>query len=176
MKKIAVIVEDYFRDEEFTVPYEALKKGGFDVKVVGPKANLEYKGKFGKAKARADKSFDQVQASEFDGLMIPGGQAPERLRLHPKAVAFVKGFGDQNKPIAAICHGPQLLISANLLRGRKATSYQSIAIDLQNAGADFIDAPVVIDGNLITSRIPEDLPLFCQAMVKAFNSEEVKVP
>lgn len=172
MKKIAIVVESDFQDEEFTEPYKALQENGFQVTIVGPEANKEYKGKHGRGKARTDKSFDQVQASDFDGLVIPGGQTPERLRLHPKAVEFVKAFGRQNKPIAAICHGPQLLISADLLRGRKATSYQAIAIDLKNAGAHFIDAPVVTDGNLITSRTPDDLPQFCEAMTKAFRGEK----
>jgi protease I len=175
MKAVAVLIEEGFEDSEFQKPYEALKKEGFDVTIVGPEKGKIYKGKKGTATATADKSLDEVEAEEFDALMIPGGSAPEKLRLHPKAVSFVKAFGEKGKPIAAICHGPQLLISADLLRGKKATSYASIAVDVKNAGAHFVDAPVVVDGNLVTSRQPSDIPQFCQAMLRLFKGEKVEV-
>ncbi|MCL5056234.1 MAG: type 1 glutamine amidotransferase [Firmicutes bacterium] len=175
MKKIAVLIEEHFEDSEFSEPYETLKKSGFEPVIIAPEAGKEYSGKYGKSKAKSQKSLNEVKAGEFDGLLIPGGQAPEKLRLHPKAASFVKEFGAQGKPIAAICHGPQLLISADLLRGKKATSYESIAIDVKNAGAHFLDEPVVVDGNLITSRKPADIPQFCAAMVKVFKGEKAAV-
>lgn len=174
MKKVAVIVEEGFEDSEFAEPVKALKEAGFQVTIIGPEANRDYKGKRGQATARTDKSFEEVKPADFDALMIPGGQAPEKLRLHPPATPFVKAFGEAGKPIAAICHGPQLLISADLLKGKKATCYEAIAVDVKNAGARYQDAPVVVDGTLVTSRKPADLPQFCQAMVQLFQGEKIR--
>lgn len=173
MKKIAVLIENGFEDSEFSKPYEALKKEGHQVTIIGPEANTDYKGKNGEAKAHSDKSLNEVSAEQFDGLLIPGGHAPEKLRLHEKAIQLVKEFGQQNKPIAAICHGPQLLISADLVRGKKATCYDSIVVDLKNAGAKYENAPVVTDANLVTSRKPDDIPQFNEAMLKLFVGEKV---
>jgi len=171
MKKIAVVIEEGFEDSEFAEPVQALRDNGFDVTVIGPEANKDYQGKRGQVIARTSKSLDDVNAGDFDGLLIPGGHAPEKLRLNKKIVPFIQAFAKANKPIAAICHGPQLLISADLLRGKKATSYESVAIDVKNAGAHFVDAPVVVDGNLITSRKPEDIPQFNKAIILAFSGK-----
>lgn len=176
MKKIAVVVEEGFEDSEFAEPVKALKDKGFEVTVIGPEANKDYKGKRGKAIAHSTQSLDEAKPGDFDGLLIPGGHAPEKLRLNKKTVPFIQGFAKENKPIAAICHGPQLLISANLLRGKKATSYESVAVDVKNAGAHFVDAPVVIDGNLITSRKPDDIPQFNEAVIAAFSGKSSRGP
>jgi protease I len=114
-----------------------------------------------------DKTFDEVTVEEFDLLVIPGGGSPENLRIDDRAVAFTRRFVETGKPVAAICHGPQLLISADVLRGRTVTCVKKIRDDVKNAGATYVDEPLVIDGNLITSRVPADLPQFDEAIARA---------
>lgn len=167
-QRIAVLLTDEFEDSEVSSPIEALREEGMEVVVVSPQAGETYEGKKGDFSIQADLSLDQARAEEFDGLLIPGGASPEALRTEDGAVELVKSFVEQDKPVAAICHGPQLLISADALRGKTMTCVESIAVDMKNAGAKYIDCPVVVDGKLVTSRTPKDLPEFNREMVKLF--------
>ena len=143
-------------------------KGGRNV-VVGSGTQPSYKGKRGKATIKVDIDADKVRAKDFDAVIIPGGYAPDKMRLHQPMIDLVKKAHDLGKVVAAICHGPQLLISADIVRGRRVTSWPSVAIDLKNAGAKWIDEPVVRDMNLITSRKPSDLPVFNRAIIQALG-------
>ncbi|WP_147199977.1 type 1 glutamine amidotransferase domain-containing protein [Pantoea sp. MBD-2R] len=167
-KKIAVLITDEFEDSEFTSPADAYTKAGHQVITIDKKAGVTVTGKQGKAKVKIDKDIDHVNAADFDALLLPGGHSPDSLRGDDRFVNFTKQFVELGKPIFAICHGPQLLISANAVRGRKMTSVKAIAIDLKNAGADFYDKEVVVDNDkLVSSRTPDDLP--------AFNRESLRI-
>ena len=174
MSKIAMLVTEQFEDSEAQQPLDALKKAGHQVEIISPEAGKELRGKKGKVTLKSDLAIKDAKPDNYDALLIPGGHSPEKLRCEPGAVEFVKAFKD--KPIAAICHGPQLLISAEMVKDRKMTCYKSIAIDLKNAGARFEDSALVIDGNLITSRQPDDLPRFCEALVKAVERQPAQRP
>ena len=163
-RKIAIILDDDFEDSEFDVPYRRLKDEGADITIVGLKKGTELTGKNKKVKTRVDAEFDKVNPEDFDVLVIPGGYSPDRLRAYPQAVNFVRQFKD--KVIAAICHGPQILITADMVRGRTMTSWKTVAIDLKNAGANYLDKEVVVDGDMITSRQPSDLDAFVGAIVE----------
>lgn len=167
-QRIAVLLTDKFEDSEASSPIQALREEGMEVVVVAPQAGKTYQGKKGEFSVKADLSIKEARAEDFLGLMIPGGSSPESLRVEDGAVGLVKSFVDQDKPIATICHGPQLLISARALDGKTMTCVNSIAVDMKNAGANYVDQPVVVDGNLVTSRTPEDLPDFNREMVKLF--------
>ncbi|MDR7343527.1 MAG: type 1 glutamine amidotransferase domain-containing protein [Pantoea sp.] len=170
-KKIAVLITDEFEDSEFTSPAEAYTKAGHDVVTIEMEAGKTVTGKQGKAQVKIDKSIDNVSPAEFDALLLPGGHSPDSLRGDDRFVSFTKEFVASGKPIFAICHGPQLLISANGVRGRKMTCVKAIAIDLKNAGADFYDKEVVVDNDkLVTSRTPEDLPAFNQESLRILNN------
>lgn len=169
MKKVAMILTDKFEDSEATSPLNALRDAGCEVSIVSPEAGATLRGKRGEAKLTADLAIKETDPAQFDALVIPGGRSPEQLRLEEGAVKFVEHFVDAQKPIAAICHGPQLLISAGGVRGRKMTCYESVAVDLENAGADYRDEPVVTDGNLVTSRKPDDLEQFNREMIRLFT-------
>lgn len=171
MKKVAILATDDFEDQELKFPYDRLKDAGYKVLIVGPAEGRTIKGKKG-FEITTDLSVESVQATDFDLLLIPGGYSPDKLRINPAAVAFVKQFFAANKPVAAICHGPQLLISAEVVKGRKMTSWASVAVDLKNAGANFVDEAVVIDKNLITSRKPADLPQFVDAIIAKLEEAE----
>lgn len=171
-KRIAVLVEQNFEDVELTQPVEELRAAGATVEIVGP-GNGEYTGKKGTV-VREDLVAANVSAADYDGLVVPGGGAPEKMRMSPDMVRLVKEFNDQGKTIAAVCHGPQLLISADILRGRNATSTPTVAIDVQNAGANWYDEEVVEDGNLITSRKPDDLPAFDRTIIRQLQGERVQ--
>ncbi|WP_423735195.1 type 1 glutamine amidotransferase domain-containing protein [Chitinophaga caseinilytica] len=168
-KKVAVLVANGFEESEFTEPVKALKNAGAAVTVVSLKP--------GKVKAWAEKDWggeyevndtvEKVSSESFDALVLPGGvMNPDLLRVNDDAVRFVKGFVEEAKPIAAICHGPWTLIEAGAVSGRKMTSYPSIKTDLINAGADWQDKEVVTDNGIVTSRSPKDLPAFCAKMVE----------
>jgi len=163
-KKIAVVLENDFEDSEFYVPYNRLKEEGAELTVVGLERGKALKGKSEGYKATVDKSFGEVDAESFDAILIPGGYSPDKLRAHDEALNFVKAF--REKPVFAICHGPQLLISAEMVKGRTMTSWPSVAVDLKNAGAHWVDKAVVVDGNTITSRKPADLEVFVDAAIK----------
>lgn len=171
--RVAILVADGFEEVEMTEPRKALEEAGADVTLVSPAQ--------GKVQAFSDKEMKKsntftvdgplpyTRPETFDALMLPGGvQSPDKLRLIPEAIAFVEHFVGAAKPIAALCHGPWMLINAGGVRGKKMTSWPSLEMDLRNAGAQWSDAPVIVDRNLVTSRKPADLPQFCAKMIEAF--------
>ena len=170
--RIACVLGPGFEDSEFRVPYDRLKEEGYQVDVIGVKAGEELKGYKGKEKVKVEKSIDQVKAEDYDALLIPGGQSPDHLRADRRMVEFVKKFDQAGKPIAAVCHGPQLLIAAHLVKGRTLTAWQTIQDDLRQIGATVKDEPVVRDRNWITSRKPDDLQQFSDAIVEELERSE----
>lgn len=169
-KRIAILAEEGFEDSELVEPLRALRGVGARVIVVGSGSHETYRGKRGKAKVKADIIADKVNGQDFDAIIIPGGYAPDRMRLYQPMIDMVRKAFNSGKLIAAICHGPQLLISADIVRGRRVTSWPSVAIDLKNAGANWVDEPVVQDRNLITARKPADLPRFNKAIIDALQN------
>jgi protease I len=165
-----------FEDSEFRVPYDRLRAAGAKVDVVGVKPGEELKGYRGKETVRADRGIDDVRPDQYGALFIPGGYSPDHLRADDRFVAFVKAFEATGHPIAAVCHGPQLLISAELVRGRTLTAWKTIQGDLRQMGATVKDAPVVIDRNWITSRQPSDLDMFSQALLRALGVSAERAP
>jgi protease I len=161
-KCIAILVDQQYQDLEVWYPYLRFKEAGASVVVVAAEAGAMYPGKYGYPIV-ADRSYDEVKASDFDGVVIPGGYAPDHIRRHAKANAFVREMDAAGKLIACICHGAWVLCSAGILKGRSVTCFFAIKDDAVNAGAHYKDAEVVVDGNLVTSRKPEDLPAFCRA-------------
>ena len=166
-KRVALLVEDKFEDLELTGPLTALRAAGATVTVVGPTAGAQFKGKRGEAVVTSDLAAGAARMKDFDAVVIPGGYAPDKMRMRHAMVDLVRDAMELGKPVAAICHGPQVLISANVLRGRTLTCWPSIAIDVKNAGGLYVDKPVVEDGNLITSRKPDDVPVFSDAILRA---------
>ena len=168
-KRIAILAEQDFEDSELIEPLKAVKEAGAQVFVVGSGSQASYKGKRGRATVKVDIDADKVRAEDFDAIIIPGGYAPDKMRLHQPMIDLVRKAHDLGRVVAAICHGPQLLISADIVRGRRLTSWPSVAIDLKNAGANWVDEPMVKDGNIITSRKPSDLPLFNSTIIRALG-------
>lgn len=166
MGKIAMIIADLFEDSEFRVPYDRLKEAGHEITVIGSEAGKRVEGKQQKEVVTADQGIGDVSADEFDAIVIPGGYSPDKLRMDPRMVAFTSAFFDAGKPVAAVCHGPWMLAEAGIARGRTVTSWPSIKTDLVNAGANWVDRTVVEDGNLITSRKPDDLEAFSDAIIR----------
>lgn len=167
-KRVVMLVEEGFEDSELFGPLQQLQDAGVVVTLVGPFANREYTGKRG-GKLTSGMAAGRVRVSDFDALIVPGGYAPDRMRLRHAMVDLVRDACAADKPVAAICHGPQLLISADVLRDRTVTCWPSIAIDVRNAGGLYVDRPVVQDRNLITSRKPDDVPQFTAALLKALD-------
>ena len=165
-KKTVILVEEMFNDHEFWYPYYRLKEAGAQVVVVGSGSAEEYVGKSG-TRVKPDTRADQVSASEYDGIIIPGGYAPDHMRRYPEMVKLVKDLFETHKVVAAICHAGWMLASARILTGRKVTSFFAIKDDLIHAGAQWVDEEVVVDGKLITSRRPDDLPAFMRAVINA---------
>uniref|UniRef100_A0A7C5U930 Type 1 glutamine amidotransferase n=1 Tax=Caldiarchaeum subterraneum TaxID=311458 RepID=A0A7C5U930_CALS0 len=163
--KAAVLAGPEFEDLELFYPVIRLREEGFEVDVIGPEKKI-YKGKHG-IEIEASKSIDEAKPEEYDCLVIPGGWAPDRLRRDSRVVTFVSKFFNTGKPVAAICHGPQLLISAKVLKGYRLTSAAAVKDDVENAGGIYEDKPVVVDRNLITSRYPSDLHVFVKALISA---------
>ena len=164
-KKVAILVDQMYQEMEVWVPLYRLQEAGVETITVGAEAGKTYPSKLGYP-CVAQKSYDQVSPDDFDGIVVPGGFAPDHIRRHPKANKLVADINAQGKLVAAICHGPWVLCSAHgMLKGRKATSFFAIKDDVVNAGAEWSDAEVVVDGNLVTSRKPEDLPAFCVACI-----------
>lgn len=162
MRRIGILLADLFDEREFLYPYYRLLEAGFSPLVIGPEAK-EYRGKSGLAwKAEVTPK----EAGELQGLLIPGGFAPDYLRRSPEVLALVRGIGEAGKPMGAICHGPWVLISAGLVRGRKVTGFFSIRDDLLNAGGLYQEAGVVVDGPLVTAQGPKDLPAFMAAFLR----------
>ena len=166
-RRVIILAEEGFEDSELMEPLRAMKDAGARVLIVGSGSKKSYKGKRGTAMITADTTADKVKADEFDAVIIPGGYAPDKMRLHQSMIDLVRKAHDEGKIIAAVCHGPQLLISADIVKGRRLTSWPSVAVDLKNAGATWVDEPVVRDGNIITSRKPADLPKFNKAIIEA---------
>lgn len=158
--RIACVLDSGFEDSEFQVPFDALTEAGHDVTVVGLEAAKELSGKKGDVKVSADRGIADVSDSDFDALLIPGGYSPDHLRAHEPMVMFTRAFMQDDRPVLAICHGPQLLITARVVENRRLTAYKTIQDDLRQLGSDVVDEEVVVDRNLVTSRTPEDLPAF----------------
>jgi protease I len=164
-----------YQEMELWYPLYRLQEAGVNVTVVGAKAGETYTSKLGYP-VKTEKSYDEISTRNFDGVIIPGGFAPDHMRRHPKANLFVKQMNDEGKLVAAICHGPWVMCSAHgMLRGRRATSFLAIKDDVVNAGALWEDAEVVVDGNIVTSRKPDDLPAFCKACIEALDRVPVAV-
>lgn len=170
MAKFALVAADGVEDSELQVPYDRLRQEGHQVTIVGLERGKRILGKSGKELVGVDATPAEVKSTDFDAVVIPGGHAPDRLRMDAGIVDFVSDFGRDNKPVAAICHGPSLLIEADLVEGRRLTSWPSIRTDLVNAGARWEDRDVVRDGNLITSRNPHDLDAFCRAILEVVEA------
>ena len=165
-KRIAILVDNVYQEMEVWYPLFRLQEAGAEVVTVGAKAGATYTSKLGYPVV-CQKSYDEVSAADFDGVVVPGGYAPDHIRRYPKANQFVADLNQQGKLVASICHGPWVLCSAHgMLRGRRATSFFAIKDDMVNAGARWEDAEVVVDNNLVTSRKPEDLPAFCRAAIQ----------
>ena len=172
-KTIAVLATDGFEQVELDKPVDAMRKAGATVHIVAPEAGeiqgFEHHDKG--RKVSVDKTLGDVSVDDYDGLVLPGGVInPDALRLEEKAIAFIGAFARADKPIAAICHGPWTLIDAGIAKGHKLTSWPSLKTDLTNAGAEWVDETVVIDGKLVTSRNPDDLPAFCDGIIKVFGA------
>lgn len=165
-KKIIILVEQMYNDLEFWYPYYRLKEAGAEVVVVGSGSCEEYTGKSG-IPCKADAGAEQVSAADFDGIVIPGGYAPDHMRRYPSMVKLVKDLFEAGKVVAAICHAGWMLASADIVKDRTLTSFFAIKDDLVHAGANWIDQEVVVDGKLITSRKPDDLPAFMKAIIAA---------
>jgi len=169
-KRIAVLVDSLYQELEVWYPYYRFVEAGAQVVLVGPKAGETTGSKLGYP-AKADISFDDAKADDFDGVVIPGGYAPDYMRRHTAPAGFVADLNAQGKLVASICHGGWLLCSARgMLKGRKVTSFFAIQDDMANAGAVWTDAEVVVDKNLVTSRKPDDLPAFCRASIEVLTS------
>lgn len=165
-KKVAILVDQMYQEMEVWVPLYRLQEAGYETVTVGAEAGKTYPSKLGYP-CVAQRSYDEVSADDFAGIVVPGGFAPDHIRRHPKANRLVADINAQGKLVAAICHGPWVLCSAyGMLKGRKMTSFFAIKDDVVNAGAEWVDEAVVVDGNLVTSRKPEDLPAFCVACVE----------
>lgn len=165
-----MLIDHGAEDSEFIYPYYRFQEEGFKVEVVGAKANETYIGKHG-VPFKSDLTPADVKLDEYDAVVIPGGKAPDVMRTVKGLVQIVKDAHKKGLIIAAVCHGPQMLIEADILRGKKATCWKSVIIDLKNAGANYIDAPVVVDGNLVTSRMPADLPQFCKEAITLLKKQ-----
>ena len=172
-KRVAMVLAKNFEDIEATSPKEALEAAGAEVIVIGIERGT-IDGKKG-GTLEATTTFADVTADEFDMLVIPGGGAPENLRIHDPAVEFTRRFVESGRPVASICHGPQLLISADVLHGRTTTCVNKIRDDVQNAGGNYVDQELVEDGNLISSRVPADLPAFNDALLRAIGLPPVAI-
>ena len=164
-KRAAVLVEQMYQEMEVWYPVYRLREAGCQVTLVGPEANQTYPSKMGYP-AKSDKAARDVSADDFDLLVIPGGFAPDFLRRHEEVIQFVRHMAEEGKPIAAICHGPSVLCSTQALKGRKVTCFFAIKDDVINAGGKYVDQEVMRDGNLITSRKPDDLPAFMQTLIQ----------
>jgi len=165
MARIAIILADLFEDPEFRVPYDRLREAGHEVVVIGADAGKKIEGKQHKEIVTSDKGIADVSADDFDAIVIPGGYSPDKLRMDPRMISFTRAIFDAGKPTAAICHAPWMLVEADIARGKTVTSWPSIKTDLVNAGARWVDQQVVEDGNVITSRWPDDLQAFSDAIL-----------
>jgi protease I len=166
MSKIGVLIGPKFEDIEYTKPSKSFKEKGHELTHIGLKGGQTLEGKEEKTKVVVDKSAGDVSVNDFDAIFIPGGCSPDKLREDENVVEFVKEFVESGKPIFAICHAPQLLITAQVIEGRKVAGWKSIVQDIKNAGAEYVNEEVVEDGNIISSRGPDDIPAFTEASLK----------
>ena len=169
-KRIAVLVDNVYQEMEVWYPFFRLQEAGAEVITVGAVAGQTYSSKLGYP-VKAEKSYDEVRAADFDGVVIPGGYAPDHIRRHPKAIQLVREIDQAGKLVASICHGPWVLCSTGTLKGRRVTCFFAIKDDVVNAGGLYEDASVVVDGGLVTSRKPEDLPDFCRACIEVLSRQ-----
>ena len=167
-KKVVLLAENLYQDLELWVPYYRLKEEGAEITVVGSGSSRTYSGKYGYP-IDVDKEAKEIDMDKYHGVVIPGGYAPDMMRRYPEMVRIVREADQKRKVIAAICHAGWMLVSAGILKGRKVTGFFAIKDDLVNAGATYVDEEVVRDGNLITSRKPDDLPAFCREMIEALS-------
>jgi protease I len=178
--KVACLLGQGFEDSEFRVPYDRLREADCEVEIIGTRAGEELRGYKGKETVKADRAIDEVRPDAYDALLIPGGMSPDHLRADQRFVEFVRAFDSSGRPVAAVCHGPQLLISAGLVKGRTLTAWKTIQEDLRQIGANVKDEPVVWDRNWITSRQPDDLDAFSDALLETLGAnaseEESTVP
>ena len=165
-----ILLENGVEDSEFIYPYYRFQEEGYKMDIVTPQAKKEFVGKHG-IPFRSEFSPGDVDLNDYDAVIIPGGQALDRMRIHPDIVQLVKEANSKGKVIAAVCHGPQMLIEADIVRGKTVTSWPSVRTDLKNAGANVVDEPAVVDGNIVTSRSPDDLPDFCKATIKLLSTK-----
>ncbi|HET7482673.1 MAG TPA: type 1 glutamine amidotransferase domain-containing protein [Actinomycetota bacterium] len=165
MAKVAFIMDDMFEDSEFRVPYDRVKEQGHEPVIIGLESGKQVEGKQHEEKITIEKGIDEVSANDFAAVVIPGGYSPDKIRSNEKMVSFVRALYGDEKPVAAVCHGPWMLAEADIIRGKTVTSWPSIKTDLRNAGAQWVDQEVAEDGNLITSRKPDDLEAFSKALL-----------
>jgi deglycase len=165
--RVACLLDSDFEDSEFRGPYDALRQAGHEVTVIGLEAGRELTGKRGEERARAERGIGEVSADDFDALLVPGGYSPDHLRADRRVVDFTRAFFTRERPVFAICHGPQLLMTARVVEGRRMTAWTTVQDDLSQVGADVVDEAVVVDRMLVTSRQPDDIP--------AFNREAVRM-
>ena len=170
--KIACLLATGFEDSEFDIPRQRLEQAGYQVEVIGAKAGEELKGYKGKVTTRVERAIDDARPENYEGLLIPGGHSPDTLRADQRFVGFVRAFDQTKRPLAAVCHGPQLLIAAGLVKDRTLTAWQTIQDDLRQIGAHVQDEPVVVDDNWITSRKPSDLEAFSDKMLEELRELE----
>jgi protease I len=171
-KRVAILVDSHYQEMELWYPFFRLQEAHVEAFFVGAEAFKVYTSKFGYP-AKSALSYDQLKTREYAGVIVPGGYAPDHIRRYQKANQFVRDMNAEGKLVAAICHGPWVLSSAGILKGRRATSFSAIKDDVVNAGAIFEDAEVVVDRNLVTSRKPEDLPSFCKACLQVLSDGPV---
>ena len=169
-RRIAILVENDFEDSELTGPRDALTAAGATVVIVGPTANTEFKGKKLGTVITSELAAGAAKSKDFDAVVIPGGYAPDKMRMRHAMVDFTRDMFEAGKPVAAICHAASMLISANAVKGKTLTCWPSVAIDVKNAGGLYVDKPVVVDGNVITSRKPDDIPFFNEAIILALTA------
>ena len=172
MAKVAFIMDEVFEDSEFRFPYDRVKELGHVPVVVGLERGKKVEGKKGQETVTTDVSIDEVSPDEFDALVIPGGYSPDKFPANPKMVDFTRSIFESAKPVAAICHAGWMLAEADIARGKTVTSWPSIKTDLVNAGANWVDQEVVEDGNLITSRKPDDLEAFSKALLAQLEQQQ----
>ena len=170
--KIACLLADGFVDSEFQIPCDWLTAAGYTVEIIGAKAGETLKGYKGRETALVDLAIDEADVESYEGLLIPGGHSPDALRVDDRFVEFVRAFDATGRPLAAVCHGPQLLLTAELQRGRTLTAWPTVQGDLRQAGANVVDRDVVVDDNWITSRKPEDLEAFTSKFVEELGELE----
>jgi protease I len=168
---IACLITDGFEDSEFAIPCQRLQQAGFQVELIGPKAGQVVKGKKGHQTAKIERAIDDVDLDDYVGLLIPGGHSPDQLRADDRFVEFVRRFDQSRKVIAAVCHGPQLFLSADLVEGRTLTAWKTVQGDLDKAGAIVKDQEVVVDRNWVTSRKPEDLEVFSAKFIEELGEQ-----